>query len=87
MLNENNCNAATITVDVTPAQQHLLELCSHLEAEDLSQRIASLFELGTFHLAPDVTPDLDASLHTYNLMRALENIAQEVQTDHIYLSA
>jgi hypothetical protein len=87
MQNENNCNAATIQMAVTPAQQHLLKLCSHLEAEDLAQRISSLFELGTFHLNEDVKPDLDASLHGYYLMRAIEGIAQEVATDHIYLSA
>jgi hypothetical protein len=86
MHKKRNCNAATIQMAVTPAQQSLLELCSHLEAEDLASSINSIFELGTFHLSPDVVPDLDSSLRSYHLMQAIQEIAQEVQVDHVYVN-
>lgn len=87
MSKKRNCNAATTMVAVTPAQQSLLELCSHLEAEDLASSLNSLFEMGTFHLATDVVPDLDASLRSYHLMQSIHAIAQEVEVEHVYVNS
>lgn len=70
-------------VAVTPAQLKLLQLCDHVEAAFIAEKLNSIFQLGTFLLSPDVPPDLDASLHTYYLLGDVQEIAREVDISYI----
>ncbi len=66
----------TVWVQVTPAQQKLLSLLSHLEAEDYYNSLKQVHYLGTYCVDKDML-ELWQNGYVHNLLDAIQEIKQE----------
>jgi len=66
----------TIGIQVTPAQQHLLQLISHIESEDIYTSLKTVHYLGTYCADKEMV-DLQHSATVHTLLDAIHDIKQE----------
>lgn len=64
-------------VSITPAQQNLLTLLSHPNAQDFAAYLQTVQRLATFFVKDTELVDLTASLHVLYLQDALQELAKE----------
>jgi hypothetical protein len=66
----------TVCIQVTPAQQKLLQLISHTEAEDYFNSLKSVHYLGTYCVNKDMV-ELWQNGYVHNLLDVIQEIKQE----------
>lgn len=66
----------TVCIQVTPAQQKLLKLISHVEAEDYFTSLKQVHYLGTYCVDKDMV-ELWQNGYVHNLLDAIQEIKQE----------
>jgi len=76
MPNKKEFVANTVCVQVTPAQQKLLQLVTPVEAEDYFKSLKAVHYLGTYCIGADMA-DLPASGLVHQLIDALNDIVIE----------
>jgi len=77
MTEENNfVTGNTVCVTVTPAQQKLLKLISHPEAEDYFNSLKNVHYLGTYCVDKDMV-QLWQNGYVHSLLDAIQEIKQE----------
>lgn len=76
MSKENKFVTTTSMVEVTSAQQKLLQLITLTEAEDFANSLKAIHFLGTYCVSNEMA-DLPSSHYTHILLDAIQEIAQE----------
>ncbi len=75
---ENLIVSATTYVEVTLAQQELLNLITPVEAETFADALRSIHENGTYFVDEDLI-DPSASLNTHLLLEVIQKIQKEFE--------
>ena len=73
---KNFVTEGTVCIQVTPAQQKLLKLISHVEAEDYFTSLKNVHYLGTYCVDKDMV-ELWQNGYVHSLLDAIQEIKQE----------